>query len=62
MLGLSVQSGAFIVRTLSGEHCLGMAKLPLVPREIDATTMNLMNSLKRTFDLNYVLNPGRLFP
>lgn len=48
--------------TLSGEHGVGMAKRPFVPREIDATTMSLMKSLKLTFDPNNVLNPGKLFP
>jgi D-lactate dehydrogenase len=48
--------------TLSGEHGVGMAKRPFVPREIDETTINLMKSLKLTFDPNNVLNPGKLFP
>ena len=48
--------------TLSGEHGVGMAKRPFVSREIDATTMALMKSLKLTFDPNNVLNPGKLFP
>ena len=48
--------------TLSGEHGVGMAKRPFVPREIDAATMQLMKSLKLTFDPNNVLNPGKLFP
>ncbi|MDP1597087.1 MAG: FAD-linked oxidase C-terminal domain-containing protein [Methylotenera sp.] len=48
--------------TLSGEHGVGMAKRPFVPREIDATTINLMKSLKLTFDPNNILNPGKLFP
>lgn len=48
--------------TLSGEHGVGMAKRPFVPREIDETTINLMKSLKLTFDRNNVLNPGKLFP
>jgi len=33
-----------------------------VPREIDATTIGVMKSLKLTFDPNNVLNPGKLFP
>jgi D-lactate dehydrogenase len=33
-----------------------------VPREIDATTMNLMKALKLTFDPANILNPGKLFP
>jgi D-lactate dehydrogenase (quinone) len=48
--------------TLSGEHGVGMAKRPFVPREIDATTMRLMKSVKRAFDPNNILNPGKLFP
>lgn len=48
--------------TLSGEHGVGMAKRPFVPREIDETTMNLMKSVKRAFDPNNILNPGKLFP
>ncbi|MDO9281592.1 MAG: FAD-linked oxidase C-terminal domain-containing protein [Methylotenera sp.] len=48
--------------TLSGEHGVGMAKRPFVPREIDATTIKLMKSLKLTFDPSNILNPGKLFP
>lgn len=48
--------------TLSGEHGVGMAKRPFVPREIDAVTMQLMKQIKLTFDPNNILNPGKLFP
>jgi D-lactate dehydrogenase len=48
--------------TLSGEHGVGMAKRPFVPREIDATTIALMKSVKRAFDPHDILNPGKLFP
>jgi len=48
--------------TLSGEHGVGMAKRPFVPREIDATTIALMKSVKRAFDPANILNPGKLFP
>ena len=48
--------------TLSGEHGVGSAKRPFVDREIDAPTMALMKEVKRTFDPNNVLNPGKLFP
>ncbi|HQR60699.1 MAG TPA: FAD-linked oxidase C-terminal domain-containing protein [Methylophilaceae bacterium] len=48
--------------TLSGEHGVGMAKRPFVPREIDATTISLMKSVKQAFDPNNILNPGKLFP
>jgi D-lactate dehydrogenase len=48
--------------TLSGEHGVGMAKRPFISREIDATTMQLMKSIKLTFDPGNILNPGKLFP
>jgi D-lactate dehydrogenase len=48
--------------TLSGEHGVGREKRPYVDREIDATTMALMKDLKRLFDPENILNPGKLFP
>lgn len=48
--------------TLSGEHGVGREKRPYVGREIDPVTMALMKDLKRVFDPNNVLNPGKLFP
>ena len=48
--------------TLSGEHGVGMEKRPFVDREINAVTMALMKDLKRVFDPNNILNPGKLFP
>ena len=48
--------------TLSGEHGVGMAKRPYVPREIDATTIGVMKAIKRTLDPHDILNPGKLFP
>ncbi len=48
--------------TLSGEHGVGIEKRPFVGREIDAITMALMKDVKRVFDPNTILNPGKLFP
>ncbi|MGH8727317.1 MAG: FAD-binding oxidoreductase [Burkholderiales bacterium] len=48
--------------TLSGEHGIGSEKRDFVAREIDAETLDLMQALKRAFDPNNVLNPGKLFP
>ncbi len=48
--------------TLSGEHGVGREKRAYVGREIDAATMELMKQIKRTFDPNDILNPGKLFP
>lgn len=48
--------------TLSGEHGVGREKRPYVGLEIDPVTMELMKKLKRVFDPNNILNPGKLFP
>lgn len=48
--------------TLSGEHGVGREKRAYVGREIDPSTMELMKQIKRVFDPNGILNPGKLFP
>ncbi|MDD5241401.1 MAG: FAD-linked oxidase C-terminal domain-containing protein [Sulfuricella sp.] len=48
--------------TLSGEHGVGREKRAYVSREIDAPTLELMKQIKRVFDPNQILNPGKLFP
>ncbi len=48
--------------TLSGEHGVGMAKRPFVPREIDAPTRAVMGRVKQALDPMNILNPGKLFP
>ena len=48
--------------TLSGEHGVGSEKRAYVSREIDPVTMELMKAIKKTFDPNNILNPGKLFP
>jgi len=48
--------------TLSGEHGIGSEKRPFVTKEIDSTTLDLMRNIKRLFDPNNILNPGKLFP
>lgn len=48
--------------TLSGEHGIGREKRAFVSKEIDGTTMQLMKDIKKVFDPNNILNPGKLFP
>lgn len=48
--------------TLSGEHGIGYEKRAFVPLEIPADTLATMRAIKRTFDPNGILNPGKLFP
>jgi len=47
--------------SLSGEHGIGLVKRAYVKREIDAESLSLMHGIKREFDPNGVLNPGKLF-
>jgi glycolate oxidase len=46
--------------TLTGEHGIGLAKAPYMGLEHDQVAMDLMRSLKRLFDPNNILNPGKM--
>ncbi len=46
--------------SVSAEHGIGRAKRGLMPSIKDPVELDLMRSLKRTFDPNGVLNPGKL--
>ena len=48
--------------TLSGEHGIGSEKRAFVTKEVDGATLDLMKNIKRLFDPNNILNPGKLFP
>jgi glycolate oxidase len=46
--------------TLTGEHGIGLAKAEFMPLEHDAVAMEVMRSIKRLFDPNNILNPGKM--
>jgi len=48
--------------TLSGEHGVGLEKQPFMALEFDAATLELMRRIKKDFDPNGILNPGKLLP
>ena len=48
--------------TLSGEHGVGIEKRDFVDREIEPVTLALMKRIKKEFDPNSILNPGKMFP
>jgi len=48
--------------SLSGEHGVGLEKQAFIDREIDATSLDLMRAIKKQFDPNNILNPGKMFP
>ncbi len=47
--------------TLSGEHGIGTSKREYLSIEISANALTLMRDLKRVFDPNGILNPGKIF-
>lgn len=54
---LSVSLGG----TLSGEHGIGIAKKPYMSIALGETNLELMRGIKRVFDPNGILNPGKIF-
>ncbi len=48
--------------TLSGEHGIGAVKREFLSRAIDVPTLALMKEIKRAFDPDGVMNPGKLLP
>lgn len=48
--------------TLSGEHGIGTAKRDFMAQAIDAQALELMRGIKRVFDPDGILNPGKLLP
>jgi|UniRef100_A0A7C3WRY0 glycolate oxidase len=48
--------------TLSGEHGVGLAKAPYLGLELSPAMIALQRRLKRAFDPNNIMNPGKIFP
>jgi glycolate oxidase len=47
--------------TLSGEHGIGIAKRPYMPIAMREANLVLMRGIKKAFDPNGILNPGKIF-
>lgn len=54
---LSVNLGG----TISGEHGIGYVKAPYMDYAIDKPTLEIMKGIKKVFDPNGILNPGKMF-
>ena len=48
--------------TLSGEHGIGVLKAPYLSLEQSPELITLQRDLKRVFDPQNLLNPGKIFP
>ena len=47
--------------TLSGEHGVGLTKAPYLEMEVSKPALQLMARLKKAFDPQGILNPGKIF-
>ncbi len=47
--------------TISGEHGIGLIQKPYMSVLFDEVTINIMRGIKKTFDPNHILNPGKIF-
>ena len=47
--------------TISGEHGIGITKAPFLRMELTDSEIELMKKIKRVFDPNDILNPGKIF-
>lgn len=47
--------------SISGEHGIGILKEPYIEMELKEQELDLMRSIKRTFDPKGTLNPGKVF-
>ena len=54
---LSVELGG----SISGEHGIGYVKAQYLDMAIDAPTLEVMKTIKKVFDPNGILNPGKMF-
>ena len=48
--------------TLSGEHGIGITKAPFLSMELGDMGIEVMKRIKKSFDPNNILNPGKIFP
>ncbi|HSQ83787.1 MAG TPA: FAD-linked oxidase C-terminal domain-containing protein [Desulfobacterales bacterium] len=47
---------------MSGEHGIGQAKKQYLAMELSPESIRLQTEIKRVFDPNAILNPGKIFP
>ncbi len=48
--------------TISGEHGIGITKAPYMEMEISKPALQLMSRIKKAFDPQGILNPGKILP
>jgi len=53
--------GVSLGGTISGEHGIGLIRKRFLPMAVDEKQIELMKGIKRVFDPNNILNPGKIF-
>lgn len=48
--------------TISGEHGIGISKMPYISMELSPAAMDAMEKIKNVLDPKGILNPGKIFP
>jgi len=48
--------------TISGEHGIGWIQIPYMDIKFSRMQLKLMSDIKKVFDPNGILNPGKIFP
>ena len=44
---------------ISGEHGIGLLKTSYVPKSVDPIALEMMRQVKKLFDPNNIMNPGK---
>ncbi|MBF0203865.1 MAG: FAD-binding protein [Desulfamplus sp.] len=47
--------------TITGEHGVGITKMKYLPNEVGESEMAIMRGIKKVFDPDNILNPGKIF-
>jgi glycolate oxidase len=47
--------------TISGEHGIGLVQKQYMPIMFSDNHLNLFKQIKKVFDENWILNPGKIF-
>ncbi|KGO75269.1 FAD-binding, type 2 [Penicillium italicum] len=56
-----VDRGLEMEGSCTGEHGIGLGKKGSLKKEVGVETVNVMRGIKRSFDPNWLLNPGKIF-
>jgi glycolate oxidase subunit GlcD len=57
IFGLALDLGG----TISGEHGIGISKMPFVGMELSAESIRIQKMIKNVFDPENIMNPGKIF-